>query len=102
VRRSSGGKVIGIVVGVFAALVVAIFVLVMAFGTVTVTDDQVEAQIAQQFGLTPSQVSCPTSLEGTVGAQMTCTATEGGTPTPVLVEVTSVDGTTVNFTMTPQ
>jgi hypothetical protein len=102
VRKRSAGKVIGIVVGVFVATVVGIFVLVMAFGTVTVTDDQVEQQIAQQFGLTPSQVSCPSSLEGDVGEQMTCTASEGGVQTPVLVEVTGVDGTTVNFTMTPQ
>jgi hypothetical protein len=101
-RKSSAGKVVGIVAGVFAALVAGVFVLVMVFGTVTVTDRQVEQEIADQYGLTASQVSCPSSLEGTVGTRMTCTATEGGTPTPVLVEVTGVDGTTVNFTMTPQ
>jgi hypothetical protein len=101
-RKSSAGKVIGIVVGVFAALVVGVFVLVMVFGTVTVTDGQVEQKIADQYGLTPSQVSCPSSLEGTVGTQMTCTANDGGVSTPVLVEVTGVDGTNVNFTMTPQ
>jgi hypothetical protein len=101
-RKSSAGKVIGIVGGVLAAFVVGIFVLVMVVGTVTVTDRQVEQQIADQYGLTPSQVSCPSSLEGTVGTRMTCTANEGGVSTPVLVEVTGVDGTTVNFTMTPQ
>ena len=101
-RKSSAGKVVGIVLGVFVALIAAIFVLVMVFGTVTVTDGQVEQKIAQQFGYSPADVSCPSSLEGTVGAQMTCTATEGGVTTPVVVQVTGVDGTTVNFTMTPQ
>jgi hypothetical protein len=93
---------VGIVLGVFAALLAGIVVLLVAFGAVTVTDRQVEDKIASQFGYSPAEVSCPSSLEGTVGAQMTCTATAGGVTTPVVVRVTGVDGTTVNFTMTPQ
>lgn len=101
-RKSAAGKVIGIVAGVLTALLAGVFVLAMVFGTTVVTDDQVEQQIVTQFGLAPGSASCPSSLEGEVGAQMTCTATDGGVATPVLVEVTSVDGDMVNFTMTPQ
>jgi Domain of unknown function (DUF4333) len=101
-RKSKVGKVIGIVVGVFVALIVAIFVLVMVFGNPTVSAEQVEAQIAQQYGVDVSQVSCPGSLEGTVGATMTCTGTDAGTSSPLLVQVTGVDGDTVNFSITPQ
>lgn len=102
VRRSSAGKVVGIVVGVLVAIVVGIFALVMAFGSPVVTADQVEQQIAQQYGVAPSQVSCPSSLEGEVGAQITCTGTDAGRTTTLLVQVTSVQGDTVNFSITPQ
>jgi hypothetical protein len=101
-RKSKAGKVIGIVAGVFVAFIVAIFVLVMAFGNPTVSAEQVEQQIAQQYGVDVSQVSCPASLEGTVGATMTCTGTDNGTSSPLLVQVTGVDGDTVNFSITPQ
>ncbi|HSK61286.1 MAG TPA: DUF4333 domain-containing protein [Actinomycetospora sp.] len=89
-------------VGAFVVLVVGLFALVVAFGAPVVTGDQVEQQIASEFGLTPGSVSCPDSLEGEVGAQITCTATDGGASAPVLVQVTSVEGDTVNFTMTVQ
>lgn len=101
-RRSRAGKIIGVVVGGFFSLIAAIFVLVMIFGNPVVTADQVEEQIAQQYSLSPAEVSCPSSLEGSVGTQMTCTVTEDGTSQPLLVQVTSVDGSTVNFSMTPQ
>jgi hypothetical protein len=87
---------------VFVALVVAVFVLVMAFGNPTVGPEQVEQQIAQQYGVDVSQVSCPASLEGTVGATMTCTGTDAGTSSTLLVQVTGVQGDTVNFSITPQ
>lgn len=102
VRRGRAGRIAGIVVGVLGALVVGLFALVIAFGTPVVEGDDVEQQIASEFGLAPGSVSCPDSLEGEVGAQMTCTATDGGTSAPVLVQVTSVEGDTVNFTMTVQ
>jgi Domain of unknown function (DUF4333) len=102
VRRSHAGRIAGVVVGVLVVLVVGFFAFVMAFGAPVVTDDQVEQQITNEFGLAPGSVSCPNSLEGEVGAQMTCTATDGGTSAPVLVQVTSVEGDTVNFTMTVQ
>jgi hypothetical protein len=102
VRKSSAGKVIGIVAGVLVAVLAGIFVLVMAFGSPVVTDDRVEQEIVSQFGLAPGSVSCPSSLEGEVGAEMTCTATDGGVSTPVLVQVTGLEGDMVNFTMTPQ
>lgn len=102
VRKSSAGKVVGILAGVFAAVVAAIFVFVMAFGAPVVTADQVEEQIAQQYGVAPDQVSCPSSLEGEVGAQITCTGTDAGQTTTLLVRVTGVQGDTVNFDIIPQ
>lgn len=100
--KSKAPKIIGIVVGVFVAIVVALFALVMAFGNPVVTADQVEAQIAQQYEVAPSQVSCPSSLEGEVGATITCTGTDAGQTTTLLVQVTGVEGDTVNFSITPQ
>lgn len=102
VRRSRAPKIIGIVVGSLVAVVVALVALVMVFGSPVVTADQVEAQIAQQYGVAPTQVSCPSSLEGEVGAQITCTGTDAGEATTLLVQVTSVEGDTVNFSITPQ
>lgn len=101
-RTSRVGKIVGIVVGGFFALIAVIFVLVMIFGDPVVTAEQVEAQIATQYGVPVDQISCPSSLEGEVGVQMTCTGTDGGTSTPLLVQVTSVEGDTVNFDITPQ
>ncbi len=101
-RKSNVGKIIGIIAGVFVAVIVAIFVLVMIFGTPSVTADQVEQQIAQQYGVDVAQVSCPSSLEGTVGATMTCTGNDGGTSSTLLVQVTSVEDDTVKFSITPQ
>lgn len=102
VRKGGAGKVVGILAGVFAAVVAAIFVFVMAFGAPVVTADQVEEQIAQQYGVAPDQVSCPSSLEGEVGAQITCTGTDAGQTTTLLVRVTGVQGDTVNFDIIPQ
>ncbi|WP_166659817.1 DUF4333 domain-containing protein [Actinomycetospora succinea] len=101
-RKSKAPKIIGIVVGAFVAVVVGLFVLVMAFGNPVVTADQVEQQIAQQYGVAPSQVSCPSSLEGEVGATITCTGTDAGQTSTLLVQVTGVEGDTVNFSITPQ
>ncbi|MEJ2886346.1 DUF4333 domain-containing protein [Actinomycetospora aeridis] len=101
-RKGSAGKVIGIVAAVAGALVVAFFAYVIVFGNPVVSADEVEYQIAQQYGVTPSQISCPSSLEGEVGAQITCTGTDAGQSTPLLVQVTGVDGDNVNFSITPQ
>ncbi|MEJ2865100.1 DUF4333 domain-containing protein [Actinomycetospora flava] len=100
--KSKVPKIIGIVVGVLVALAVGGFALLVAFGNPVVTADQVEAQIAQQYEVAPSQVSCPSSLEGEVGATITCTGTDAGQTTTLLVQVTSVEGETVKFSITPQ
>jgi hypothetical protein len=102
VRKSRAGRIVGIVVGVLGALVVGLFALVIAFGAPVVDGDDVEQQIAQQYGVAPDQVSCPSSLEGEVGAQITCTGTDAGQTTTLLVRVTGVQGDTVNFDIIPQ
>lgn len=102
VRTSSVGKILGIVVVAVVALLAGLFALLVVFGSPTLTADQVEQQIAQQYGVDASQVSCPSSLEGEVGAQITCTGTDAGVTTPLLVQVTGVEGDVVNFSITPQ
>jgi hypothetical protein len=102
VRKSSAGKIVGIVAGVFVAIIVAFFAYVIVFGNPVVSADQVETQIAQQYGVAPNQVSCPSSLEGEVGASITCTGTDAGQSTQLLVQVTGVEGDNVNFSITPQ
>jgi hypothetical protein len=102
VRTRRAGRVAGIVAAVLGLLVAGFVVLVAVFGAPVVDGDDVEQKIASEFGLTPGSVSCPGTLAGEVGAQITCTATDGGTSAPVLVQVTGVEGDTVNFTMTVQ
>ena len=102
VRKGSAGKVVGIVVGALVAIVAGLFALVMVFGAPVVAADEVEEQIAQQYGVAPDQVSCPSSLEGEVGATITCTGTDAGQTTTLLVQVTGVRGDIVDFSITPQ
>ncbi|MDD7934437.1 DUF4333 domain-containing protein [Actinomycetospora straminea] len=101
-RKSSVGKILGIVVVAIVALLAGLFALLVVFGNPSVTADQVEQQIAQQYGVEAGQVSCPSSLEGEVGATITCTGTDAGVTTPLLVQVTGVEGDVVNFSITPQ
>lgn len=69
--------------------------------TSSVSQADVESEIATQWeaqnGAPPDSVSCPGSLEGTVGKQIQCEITSGELVLPVNVTVTSVDGSTVNF-----
>ena len=66
-----------------------------------VSQSDVETEIAAQWeaqnGAPPDAVSCPGSLEGTVGTSIKCEVTSGELIVPVNVTVTSVDGSTVNF-----
>lgn len=67
----------------------------------SVSQSDVESEISTQWeaqnGAPPDSVSCPGSLEGTVGKQIQCEITSGELVLPVNVTVTSVDGSTVNF-----
>lgn len=71
-------------------------------GPPTVTASSVEQQITTQLtakvGQSPKSVTCPGSMQGTVGQSMTCTLTANdGSTVPVVVTVTSVSGINVHL-----
>lgn len=59
--------------------------------------NQISEQLAAQVGQAPDSVTCPGDLPAEVGATMTCELTAGTDELPVMVTVTAVDGTNVNF-----
>ncbi|GLZ46335.1 hypothetical protein Acsp06_25200 [Actinomycetospora sp. NBRC 106375] len=105
-RKSQVGKIVAIVVGAVAVLFVGLLVLGALAGPRQVSTQQIEQQITeqyqQQYGYDASQVRCPSSLDAEVGATTTCSGPIDGTPTTLLVKVTSVQDGTVNFDITPQ
>ena len=87
---------------VAVALTAAGLLALSACSTSTsVSQSDVESEIAAQWeaqnGAPPDSVSCPGSLDGTVGTSIKCEITSGELILPVNVTVTSVDGSTVNF-----
>ncbi len=75
-------------------------------GSLSLTADEVATDIME--GLRPEvrefvEVECPGSLEGEVGTTMTCTLFDDdlGEEFDVYVEVTSIEGNTINFTAVP-
>jgi hypothetical protein len=70
-------------------------------GGLSVEQADVEQQISDQLealvGRAPESVSCPGDLEGTVGATLRCSLTDGGETLGVDVEVTAVEGDLVDF-----
>ena len=78
--------------------------LVACSSSTSLTADQVSEEIRQQLAIQFDEnlddvpaVDCPGSLEGQVGTTMTCTLDDGGDLYDVYVEVTSVEGSKVNF-----
>lgn len=59
--------------------------------------DAVEQQIVSQLGA--ATADCPDDLDGTVGATLTCGATDGAGEFEVTVTVTSLSGSDINFEM---
>ena len=60
-------------------------------------EEQISTQLEGQLGAAPDDVSCPGDLDATKGETMTCTLTADDVEYDVKVEVTDVDGDTVNF-----
>lgn len=77
--------------------------LLAGCGTPKVAQDKVEDQISTQLGKKighePDKVSCPGDLTGEKGKSMECTLTDKGTEYGVTVNVTSVDGKKVKFSI---
>lgn len=86
---------------VAAPAVVLSFALAGCSSSVTVEQSEVEEQISaeleEQVGQAPDDISCPGDLEGEEGETMECTLTAGEDELGVQVEVTSVDGDDVRF-----
>lgn len=70
--------------------------LLTACGSVAPADS-VEQQIVAQLGAVTAD--CPDDLDGTVGATLTCAATDGDGPFDVTVTVTSLTDGDINFEM---
>lgn len=80
---------------------VTMTVVLSACGTAAVpaTDvaDQISQQLTAEVGQAPDSVTCPGDLPAQVGATLTCQLTAGQDQLPVMVTVTSVDGSDVKF-----
>jgi hypothetical protein len=63
----------------------------------TAPADAVEQQIVSQLGAVTAD--CPDDLDGTVGATLTCGATDAAGPFDVTVTVTALDGGDIEFDM---
>ena len=59
----------------------------------------VSDQLAQKVGRPPDSVTCPQDLEGVVGAELRCELVADDETYGSTVTVTSVKGTTVNFSI---
>jgi hypothetical protein len=84
-----------------ALISAGLLALAACSSTASVSQSDVESKISAEWeaqnGAPPEDVTCPGSLEGTVGTTMKCEITSGELILPVNVTVTSVDGNTVNF-----
>jgi len=60
-------------------------------------ETQITEQLTELVGQEPEDVSCPEDLPAEEGAEMTCVLSAGGETIDVMVTVTSVDGSDVNF-----
>lgn len=65
----------------------------------TVVETQIADQMQKSNGTRPDAVSCPDDLAFTVGAEVTCTATQGGAEAKIVATATSIDGSTLNFAL---
>ena len=60
-------------------------------------EQEISAQLEEQIGTAPDDVSCPDDLVGEEGETMRCTLTAGEDELDVDVTVTSVDGEDVYY-----
>ncbi|WP_432558456.1 DUF4333 domain-containing protein [Granulicoccus sp. GXG6511] len=71
--------------------------------TLTVDESTVEqtiqTRLGEQINGTVESVDCPEDLKGEIGQTMQCTMVVDGQEHKVDVNVTSIEGTTVNFNM---
>ena len=60
-------------------------------------EDEISSQLEAKVGTAPDGVECPDDLTGEVGETATCTLTAGADELDVTVEVTAVEGDSVDF-----
>ena len=91
-----------------ALVPIALLAAACSTSTATVPKADVESKVAgiivESTGLAAEDVtvSCPSDLEGKVGATLTCEAVSGDATADAIVTVTSVDGDTVDFDVKTQ
>jgi hypothetical protein len=83
-RRSSAGKIVGIVVAAIAVLAGIAFGALLMFAKPTLDEAKVQAEIVRithdASGLDPTDVHCPTNVALHAGDVSTCTAQLDGQP----------------------
>lgn len=60
-------------------------------------EERISTMLTEEVGQKPDKIDCPGDLEGTVGETMRCTLTAGTDQLGVAVDVTAVEGSTVDF-----
>ncbi|MBC7275630.1 DUF4333 domain-containing protein [Nocardioides sp.] len=60
-------------------------------------EERISTMLEEEVGQKPDEIDCPGDLAGAVGETMTCTLTAGTDELGVAVEVTAVEGSTVDF-----
>ncbi|MEJ2869452.1 DUF4333 domain-containing protein [Actinomycetospora sp. OC33-EN08] len=93
-----------VVVGLLLTLLEIALVVALTVGIPTswlptndLSADRVQTTIGQTLPQVAGTVRCPGPLPATVGATITCTATENGRPINLRATVSSVDGRDVKF-----
>ncbi|MDL5154384.1 DUF4333 domain-containing protein [Actinomycetospora termitidis] len=102
-----GAATAAIVIGLLLTLAEAALVVALTVGVPTswlpstdLTADRVQSTIEQTVPAVAGTVRCPGPLPATVGAAITCTATENGQPVNLRATVSSVQGRDVKFDIT--
>ncbi len=71
------------------------------FGSTSLSEESLEEtlteQVTQEIGTEPDEIDCPGGVDGEEGATQTCTLVAGEDQLDVDVEVTSVEGDTINL-----
>ncbi|MCH9719287.1 MAG: DUF4333 domain-containing protein [Actinomycetia bacterium] len=84
------------------ALGAALLMLMAGCGAATLSQDEVQTQaqqaLSEQVGIEAPPINCPSDMEAKVGAEMTCTLSDGETTYEVYITVTALnDDNTANF-----
>jgi hypothetical protein len=95
-RKRRTGLIIGIVVGVVVIIAALVVGGVLLFGSKSLDPASAQSAIASgvqtQFGVTPTDVHCPSGITAKAGSTFTCTAKLDGQPISFSVRQTDDNG----------